>query len=234
MPVREDAWLAERLARQAFTVAADTPTAEVEEHIAAGTGLRFYQMRIRTDRVDDVRVFTELGFYVVEATLVFGRMPEALPAEAEVVVGQAEHRDAVVEIGRTSFRYSRFHLDPAVPREVADRIKGDWVASYFAGSRGDHILVGLLDGRPAGFLAVLATEVEGRKLRTIDLVATAPTAQGRGLARAMTARFLADAAGTADEVIVGTQVSNIPATRLYEAMGFRMERAEYALHLHAS
>lgn len=233
MAIREDGWLAERLGRPAFTVAGDTDPEEVRTHVEAGAGPRFYQMRIRTERVDDVRAFSAVGFSVVEATLVFGRLPERMEVGPEVVASRPEHRVPVVEIGRTAFRYSRFHLDPLIPNEAADRIKADWVESYFAGTRGDHILIGLADGEPAGFLAVLASREDERTLRTIDLVAVGPAAQGRGVARAMTAKFLEESVGVADEVIVGTQAANVPATRLYESMGFTLRRAEYALHLHA-
>jgi ribosomal protein S18 acetylase RimI-like enzyme len=150
------------------------------------------------------------------------------------VRAQPEHREPVVEIASASFRYSRFHLDPEVPQELANRIKADWISSYFAGTRGEHLLVALADGHPAGFLAVIGGEEDGRTLRTIDLIAVAPSAQGRGLARALTAAFVAESAVVADEVRVGTQAANVPATRLYESLGFALVRAQYVLHRHVA
>ncbi|HET7568265.1 MAG TPA: GNAT family N-acetyltransferase [Gaiellaceae bacterium] len=229
MAARPDGWLAERFGCPVFTV-----DGAASEEDVAGEGRRFYQARVAVDDVEAVRRLAALGFAVVDTTLTLGRLPELGWAGSEVVHAEPAQREAVVEIARSSFRWSRFHLDPEVPDELANRIKADWIESYFAGTRGEHLLVALADGEPAGFLAVIAGEEEGRTLRTIDLIAVAEHARGRGLARALTAAFVAESAAVCDEVRVGTQAANVAATRLYESLGFSLVRAQYALHLHAS
>ncbi len=228
--MREDAWLSERFGHPVWTVDAGDSLDAVREH-AAAPGRRSYQTRVACGDVERVRALGEVGFAVVDTTLTLGRQPRELPVDGEVVRALPEHRDAVVEVARTSFRFSRFHLDPAVPDEVANRIKADWIESYFAGTRGEHLLVGLRGERPAGFLAVIAAP-DGA--RVIDLIAVGEEARGHGLARALTAAFVRESLGTCDEVRVGTQAANVPATRLYESMGFTLRRAEYALHLHVA
>ena len=44
-------------------------------------------------------------------------------------------------IAQRDFSVSRFHLDPQIPDEVARTIKRDWVDNFFAGARGDRMLV---------------------------------------------------------------------------------------------
>ncbi|MGH3050172.1 MAG: GNAT family N-acetyltransferase [Gaiellaceae bacterium] len=227
MGAREDGWLAQRFGYPVFTVDGSATADDL-----AGAGPRFYQARVPVEDVEAVCRLSALGFAVVDTTLTLGRPPEPGDAPTEVVRSAPEQRDAVVEIARTAFRYSRFHLDPGVPDELANRIKADWIASYFDGTRGEHLLVALADGEPAGFLAVIAGEEEGRSLRTIDLIAVAEHARGRGLARELTAAFVAGSVDACDEVRVGTQAANVPATRLYESLGFSLVRAQYALHLH--
>lgn len=212
--IREDGWLSERIGHPVFTV--DDASA-----VPDGDSPRMYQARVPVEQVASVQAFTARGFSVIDTTLTLERGPGRAEAEADVVRATPEQRDAVVEIARTSFQWSRFHLDPAVPDEVANTIKADWVGSYFAGTRGDELLVALHDGAPAGFLAVL---VAADGARVIDLVAVAERARGHGYARALTA-----ASGATR---VGTQAANVAATRLYESMGFSLARAEYALHLH--
>lgn len=231
MAVREDGWLSERFGHSVFTVDAVTPVEELVDHVGA-PGRRSYQTRVPVEDAAAVRRLGALGFSVVDTTLTLGREPEPGAVPAEVVRADAAHRDAVVSIAASAFRFDRFHLDPAVPDEVANRIKADWVGSYFAGTRGEHLLVALADGEPAGFLAVIAGEDAGRTLRTIDLIAVGAAARGRGLARALTAAFTAESVGLCDEVRVGTQAANRAATRLYESVGFSLVRAQYALHLH--
>lgn len=229
--VREDAWLSERFGHPVFTVDAADAVDTVREH-ATAPGRRSYQTRVPCGDVERVRALGELGFSVVDTTLTLGREPAGLEVRGEVVHAVPEHREAVVDVARRSFRYSRFHLDPAVPDEVANRIKADWIESYFVGRRGEHLLVSLQAGRPVGFLAVIASQDGERRLRVIDLIAVGEEARGRGLARALTASFVSESVGACDEVRVGTQAANVPATRLYESMGFALVRAEYAMHLH--
>lgn len=229
MPVHEDRWLSERLGRAVFTVEPGTPAAEVVEH-AAGSGPALYQAKVPTPLVDAARSLTAVGFYPVDLNLTLARAPDAAarPESYEVLHALPEHADAVLAVAAACFRYSRFHLDPAIPREAADRVKRDWVESYFDGVRGDHLLVALDDGEPVGFLAVLTRA----RVRVIDLVGVAPSAQGRGAGRDLTAVFLSEAEGACDAVEVGTQAANVPATRMYERMGFVVDRTAYVLHKH--
>jgi ribosomal protein S18 acetylase RimI-like enzyme len=138
---------------------------------------------------------------------------------------------AVRKVAEASFRFSRFHLDPKIPNDVADRIKGDWAENYFRGARGDGMVVAELDGEVAGFLQLLWS---GPKL-VIDLIAVAPHAARRGLARGMIS--FAWTKGTGDErgpssMLVGTQAVNIPSCRLYEGLGFRLSAASIVMHHH--
>ena len=212
--IREDGWLSERIGHPVFTV-------DVASAVPDGDGPCMYQARVPVEQIAAVQAFTARGFSVVDTTLTLERPPVDTTAESDVVRATPDQRDAVVEIARTSFRWSRFHVDPAVPDEVANTIKADWVGSYFDGARGDELLVAVDEHGPAGFLAVL---VAADGARVIDLVAVAEHARGRGVARALT-----NASGATR---VGTQAANVAATRLYESLGFSLARAEYALHLH--
>ncbi|MBI4974972.1 MAG: GNAT family N-acetyltransferase, partial [Candidatus Omnitrophica bacterium] len=68
---------------------------------------------------------------------------------------------------------------------------------------------------------------------TIDQIAVDPVWQRRGIARAM----ILYAEGNCKDIRlmrVGTQVSNIPALRLYENLGFRIAEVSYVFHCHYS
>ena len=133
-------------------------------------------------------------------------------------------------IAARSFRTSRFHLDPSIPNETADRIKAAWAENYFAGHRGDLMLIAEQDGEVAGFLQALRGSND---TLVIDLLAVAEAAARRGLARAMIERLAAEARGQqASALRVGTQAANLPSCRLYESLGFRLTAAETVLHFH--
>ncbi|MDX6650820.1 MAG: hypothetical protein QOJ97_2771 [Solirubrobacteraceae bacterium] len=231
MRLAEDRWLAERLGRPAFTVH-DVSDLEspLPPHLAPG----FYQARVPAERVDVIRALQPAGFYVASAGITLARPPGGYDGASGVEVATADPaRDAaLLDVAESSFHASRFHLDPQIAPEVANRIKRDWVASYLGNTRGEELLAARADGAPVGFLAVIAGEAHGRPIRTIDLIAVSPRHRGSGAGAALVARFLADSVGRCDEVRVGTQGANPGATRFYERLGFTAVATAYDLHLH--
>lgn len=218
MAPREDAWLTERLGRPVLNV-------EAGERPPAG-GPAMLQARVPADDIGAVRALTEAGLYVVDAALTLGRERTAGPAGEGVRAGCEADRAAVLAIAARAFRFSRFHLDPGVPDEIANRVKRDWMESYFEGRRGDALFVCEHDGEVAGFLGV----VDREDASGIDLVAVAPEFHGRGIGRRMCEAFLAREAP--ERRVVGTQAANAPSLRLYSALGFRVEAAAFNLHGH--
>lgn len=179
---------------------------------------------------ESVRRLTSRGFSVVDVNLTFAHRRPPSTSTSPVRVGSArpEDGDALVDIAGCCFRFSRFHLDPLVPDELADRIKREWVRSYVEGTRGVELLAALDDGRPIGFLAVL----ESGDARVIDLVGVAPEAQGLGAGRALVSAFVERHRAEGRELRVGTQAANVASVRLYESTGFALASATYVLHLH--
>jgi ribosomal protein S18 acetylase RimI-like enzyme len=138
-----------------------------------------------------------------------------------------DDRDAVMALAASSFDHSRLHLDPAIPRAVADRSRAEWAGNFFAGKRGDHMIVGEIDGVLAGFAQLLGPR-DG--VLTIDLIEVAPPYRRRGIAHTLIAAS-AGIAGT-QTLRVGTQIANTPSLRLYETLGFRVVGSQYVLHYH--
>lgn len=231
MRLAEDRWLAERLGRPAFTV---HDVSDLELPLPRRLEPGFYQARVPAERVDAVRALQQAGFYVASAGITLGRLPaaDAAASEVEVVTADPARDGALLDVAETGFHASRFHLDPQIPPEVANRIKRDWVASYLGHTRGEELLAARVDCAPVGFLAVLAGAADGRAIRTIDLIAVSPPHRGSGVGAALVAHFLADSVGRCDEVRVGTQGANPGATRFYERLGFTAVAMAYDLHLH--
>jgi ribosomal protein S18 acetylase RimI-like enzyme len=134
----------------------------------------------------------------------------------------------VVALAAGSFEWSRLHLDPAIPNEVADRSRAEWVANFFTAQRGDVLLVAENEGLPAAFLLGIGPK-DG--ILTIDLVAVSPGARRRGLGTACVAFAGSQIAGV-ERLRVGTQAANVSSLRFYEQLGFRTIATHYVLHLH--
>jgi GNAT superfamily N-acetyltransferase len=250
--VREDAWLSERFGHAVFAVevpagaqggALAELTADLDRH-AAAQRRAFYYAKVDAGRVEQIRALQAAGFFVVEANVTLGMEASSRGRPADpvslsgCVVRSIEPRDtgemqAVLDIAGRCFRYSRFHLDHEIEAATADRIKRDWVVSYVRGQRGDALAVAVGAGRPVGFLAALASERDGRRVRLIDLMAVDEPFQGRGIGRQLVGDFLQRYQPACDILEVGTQLANAPSIRLYERAGFSLRRAAYVLHRHA-
>lgn len=239
MHVQPDNWLGSVLGRPAFRLvrSAGTEASENGRDILPFPGSEpaagFYFAKVPTVDVATVRRLCDVGFCVVDVSVTFQRKPASHEAGGGVAVrtGRASDRNAIRQIAEIGFRYSRFHLDDRIPMVMANRVKREWMESYLQGTRGECVYVAELDGEPIAFLASLATEVRQQRCRVIDLIATHPNHRGKGAARSLVGRFIADSSNY-DLLRVGTQVANVPSIRLYESCGFRLAASEYVLHAH--
>jgi ribosomal protein S18 acetylase RimI-like enzyme len=236
--VAEDPWLADRLGQPAFTVECGdgVPATDQLAAHAAENAPAFYQSRVPAESPEAAAALTAAGFAVVNVTVTLGRKP-APPPDApggfEVRPASAEADGGVLDIAERGFTKTRFHLDPLIPAEVANRIKRDWAENSLTGGRGDGMIVAVRDGVPVGFIATLAAETDAGRSRVIDLIAVDEQARGAGAGRALVASLLASADDEFDDVRVGTQAANSAATRFYERLGFTTLSSAYDLHLHA-
>ncbi|MBA3502580.1 MAG: GNAT family N-acetyltransferase [Myxococcota bacterium] len=223
--VHEDAWLGEVMRRKVFRVEGSGDAAEFRRHLTANNGFHF--AKIPTDRVADLSTLGRVGMFVVDTNVNFELTREIEHATSldvgEIREGEA---DAVLEIAGSAFRYSRFHLDPAVGLELANHVKREWIRNYVLRKRGDTLLVARDGGVPIGFLAPIVAHGTA----VIDLVAVATAAHGRGAGSALCAAFANRYRGMPR--IVGTQVANVPSIRLYTKLGFQLAKSSYVLHLH--
>lgn len=232
-----DFWLAERIGRNAYRLAVDENLlgrAGIDDRALLGYVLSesvFIYSRVSPTFAAGMRFLRRHRFDLVDTNVVFEKAIGGLrPPGAGFEIRDAvpADRNGVVEVAGGSFTCSRFHLDPEIPRAVANRIKADWANNYFEGKRGQRMVVAIDERRVAGFLQLL----HGRDgVMTIDLVAVDERHRRKGMAREMIA-FAETTATGMQRVRAGTQVANAASIRLYEDLGFRFVEAAYVFHYH--
>jgi ribosomal protein S18 acetylase RimI-like enzyme len=243
--VKEDRWLADILGKPAYELAIDdafvTRATAPDDALArwlAALAARpcFAFAKVPTAAVRLAHFLEDRGFRLVDTNCTFDKAvdpaawSEALARDFVVRLATAADRDAAIALARESFRYSRAHLDPSIPAARADETRARWVESFFLGQRGDQLVLATSGAEVVGFLLLLRPAPD---TFVIDLIAVGARQRRRGIARALCAfaeRHYADCR----QVLVGTQVANVPSIRLYEAMGFRLASSKYVLHLHGS
>lgn len=222
-----DPWLQSLLKRPCFTLARDWTPASLLAELPRGRV--FVSAKVPVAPLDRSLALQELGFRVVDTALTFEATDLEEASDRRVRHARAEDREAVGTIASRSFRSSRFHLDPALSGD-ANRIKAAWADNYFAGQRGEIMLVAEQQGEVVGFLQALRT-TDGALV--IDLIAVDEAASGQGLARAMIQRLARERLSEQPpRLLVGTQAANLRACRLYESLGFRLAEANSVLHFH--
>ena len=193
--------------------------------------------KLASDQLDLVNWLIDLGFYVVEEAITLTRQQGHKVSMANNHLATVrdmgvKDSDSVISIAKNSFRYSRFHVDPLIPLSIANQIKGQWMRSYIEGTRGNSVLIGLLEDKPAGFLAILDDVIGRESCLTIDLIAVDPEHQRHGVAQTMIQSLVLRAEHENKVIKVGTQAANTASLELYKSCGFEIFKTEYVLHHH--
>jgi ribosomal protein S18 acetylase RimI-like enzyme len=238
MRLKPDPWLAERFGHPVYSIAGFPESVDERAWVreAVGGGDAFIYARVPADDIGRLHLLSAEGFHVVDVALQYERDPAPLLSTGEhegflVRHANTEDYERVLDIAKSAFQYSRFHLDPLIPRHLADEVKRAWMDSYRLGSRGEACLVATDNEEVIGFLGIL--EVHREKIvHVIDLIGVDPAAQGQGVGRCLVEKFVEESWGIAEELEVGTQVANIRSSRLYERCGFMVRGACYVLHAH--
>jgi ribosomal protein S18 acetylase RimI-like enzyme len=188
--------------------------------------------KVPTDQVAAVSYLERLGFGVVETLMTLTKeFVGAGTPTTGVEVGFAEPEDeaGVRALAGSSFRYSRFHMDPQVENAMADRFKEAWAGNFFCGKRGDYMVVARAEGEVAGFLQLLKRD----NVLMVDLIAVGEGFRRRGIAAGMMDYAQQKVKGVRF-MQVGTQVANMGALACYQKAGFTALASTYALHYHNS
>jgi ribosomal protein S18 acetylase RimI-like enzyme len=223
-----DTWLSGILGRPAWQVKSDAPD---PASAIAGTlnEPSFFFTRVPAQDVERLRQFEELGFRVVDLTVTLEAATTMQATRTEGVrFAVPADRPAVADIAATSFKWSRLHLDPLIPKKTADRSRAEWASNFFAGKRGDAMVIAENDGAPAAFLLAVGP---ANGILTIDLIAARPASRRLGLG-ASCVRFAAREIAGTERLRVATQAANAGSLRFYEGLGFRTVASDYVLHLH--
>jgi ribosomal protein S18 acetylase RimI-like enzyme len=229
----EDAWLAARLRKPAFHVVGNL------EHLANWqrnlslrlTGRPFFaDIKVPVEDIVSVDIIQRLGFKLIEAQLSFALNGKRLTelSNPEISFARPEMAESVGRIAEQFLTEDRFHRDPAIRRELAIEIKREWAKNFFSGLRGDWMVVACRRGAVIGFLLLLRSP---REELVIDLIAVHADYRRQGIARDMI-DFAMQHCGMTGPIVVGTQLANVSSIRLYESIGFRLQRAQYVYHYH--
>jgi ribosomal protein S18 acetylase RimI-like enzyme len=194
--------------------------------------IRHISVRVGSDELPKLHALETAGFITVDAILTYGRTissikPSPNEGRFDVRMATQEDLDQVAGLARTSFTFDRFHSDPEIPSAAADKLHEAWAKNSVMGRVSDAVLVGEDEQGIAGFITcridpASRISAEG-SVGTIILIAVASRARGLGLGMQLTSSAVEwFAQRRVSRAEVGTQLRNVPASRLYQAAGFKL------------
>lgn len=201
--------------------------------------VRHVSIRVDASDLSGLHVVERAGFITVDSLLTFAidlsKHHWGVP-ETDFRLRLATAADAyeAAALARSAYVYDRFHSDPFINNTHANELHATWIHNSCTGKAADAVLLAEDESGLLGFVTCsLKRETTPRTSRlsgTIVLVATAERARGRGVGYATTMAALKWFRGQGCEhITVGTQLRNIPASRLYQRCGFSLVGSSISL-----
>jgi dTDP-4-amino-4,6-dideoxy-D-galactose acyltransferase len=205
---------------------------------AQDLGVWHLSVRVNSSDLSTLHVLEEAGFITVDGILTFAlelkdhSCPERLH-DFGIRLAISDDAPQAAALARTAYVYDRFHSDPFIDRERADELHANWLRNSCAGTAADAVLIAEDQSGLLGFVTCNLSGGDDKncvRTGTIALVASAESARGHGVAYELTMAALEWFRGKDCQIVeVGTQLSNIPASRLYQKCGFRLKATSISL-----
>ncbi|MAT10623.1 MAG: hypothetical protein CMM02_06405 [Rhodopirellula sp.] len=228
--LKRDPFISDIIGKPAWMVS-DTNHLEEKDFARGNDG--FVYAKADCQNIISIGRLEKFGFHLIDTNVQLDRFSSGLlydlqvPKNYKIDFAEPENAQRVEQIAATSFKYTRFHLDPFISDKFANDIKRQWAGNFFKKIRGDYMVVLKYKTEIVGFLQLILKD----KNLIIDLIAIDKLHQGKGLAGVMI-NFAANHLDKWQRMLVGTQVTNIPSMRSYVKQGFNICQSSYIFHYH--
>jgi dTDP-4-amino-4,6-dideoxy-D-galactose acyltransferase len=204
---------------------------------ATRRGILHLSIRVDANDLSSLHVLEEAGFITVDNILTFAlklkdHHSEAFDHNFTIRPATMQDADRAGNLALGVYSKDRFHSDPRINKDRADQLHAEWIRNSCLGKAADVVFLAESDEQLLGFVTCKVQRNTAETVGTIVLIGCDENARGRGVGQALTLTALdwfkqADC----DLVEVGTQLRNLPASRLYEKCGFRLAGSSASLRL---
>ncbi len=189
--------------------------------------------RTGLENLPEIWALEGAGFELMDVGVTFSRTLRGpiAPGVHEDLTIRPSTDDDIAQIVEAMVRDpwgSRYESDPAYDASRVRDLRTRWLWNSHRG-RADVILVGVLDGRPAGYVTCRLDHGGGPG--EVELVGTLPGFRGRRVASRVLADAVAWFSTRTTVVTVRTQATNIAAANLYESGGFTLRGSDMTFRL---
>lgn len=204
-------------------------------------GAELIVARIDVQEGPYIRALESSGFLTYDHSCTF----ESIPCNYEkqqkhqfkdLIIRESREDDLwnLIALSSSVFKYDRFHEDDKFGKERADALHGIWIRNLFY-SKESSILVAESNGAIVGYITYNMTVVSSdcnlcEQVIRIGLLAVSPLHSGKGIGHVLVDSVQEICAKKGLNLVVGTQLSNIPAVKLYQSHGFTINQSYVTLH----
>lgn len=194
----------------------------------------FIETKIRSNDQEKINIAEKLGFKLIDIGLFFfnEKFENRIYKNDNIQnirFAKLADEKTIRKIASNSFTESRFYKDIKIKKSIASKIKEEWVANFFKGKRGDHLIVAETENKIIGFLLLIKNESNEF---TIDLIAVDKNYRGKNFGTYMINFVYHNLAKGIKRINVGTQLTNIGAINLYSKLGYKLNHSDYIFHIH--
>jgi len=228
--LQKDQWLSSILGKSVFQIDSGFVSQLANSHLPHDSAI--VMAKVPVSNVLDCIHLQRLNFSLVDTNVQLQKLSyksSFLINNLNIRFSNPSDQEGVLKIAANSFTYDRFHNDPFITQEDAEKIKVEWAKNYFKNARGNWMIVAEDRGIISGFLQLLHG-VDGALI--IDLIAVDHNYRNTGVAQSMISFAMQNCENRIEVVRVGTQIANLPSIALYLKMGFSITSAQYVFHCH--
>jgi len=182
--------------------------------------------RIEADNFSLIHTLEENGFILVDGLITLEINIAGIKETDCLFIKEAAKMDhpQLIDLSGNIFRgVSRYYHDQIIASNKADAIYKQWMKNSLAGKAADIVLVWRKNNEILGFITL-------QKKGSIPLIAVSKNARGKGIGKALIfAALNIFKKWELDSVSIDTQITNIPALRLYHSCGFKISSSRFTL-----
>ena len=180
--------------------------------------IKYATYRVNANNYPVIHALEKSGYILVDGLITLETITNLgkHSTDSHIRIATKDDLTSLLEIAGEVFNVSRYYHDPVIPKGKADNIYKEWVKNTLLGKFGDMILVWEEKKKVFGLITL-------DKKGQISLVGVPKKARGKGIGRKLTEAALnLFREWGLKKVIIETQMTNIPALKLYQSCGFKI------------
>ena len=177
------------------------------------------------------KTLIESGFKKIETTVNLSLSVNKIGVQKDSnrsIQATLEDAAALKKLAKKLFVCDRWHEDPNIGDDIAQKLKECWIENYFLGTRGDICIVKKCDTKIAGFLLLIKKSSSFK----IDLIGVDSDFQNLGIGRQLINEISHYTDDVSFKLEVTTQLKNSRALGFYKSLGFQPQSYSETWHFH--